>query len=86
MSQLIQRIQIKPNPQGMGCVPILQDWAVLCPQLPELKSAGDVVRDYCLSALVLTAKFRFRPVPGKRYYLYSVEQEWNLTFLSLPRL
>lgn len=82
MSQLILPTQKNPNPQGKGCVSVLQDWAVLRPQLPAQKSAGDVLRDYCLSALVLAAKFRFRPVPGKPYYLYSDEGGWTLSLVG----
>lgn len=49
MSQCIQRTQKQPNPQGKGCVPVPQDWAVLCPQLPEQKSAGDLLGYYYLA-------------------------------------
>ena len=63
MSQFIQRTQKQPNPQGKGCVPLLQDWAVLCPQMPEQKSAGDVLRDYCLSALVLAKTLPLLSLP-----------------------
>jgi hypothetical protein len=82
MSQLIQRAQNNPNPQGKGCVPVLQDWAALRPQVPAPKAPADILRDYCLSALVLAARFRFRPVPGKPYYLYCGEQDWSLSLIA----
>jgi hypothetical protein len=74
--------QKTPNPQGKGCVPVLQDWAVTRPRRPTRKSAGEIVRDYCLSGLVLAARFRFRPVPGKDYYLYCGADDWLLSMVG----
>ena len=82
MHTLIPSTQKNPNPQGKGCVPVLQDWHALRPRLPERKQAQDILTDYCLSALVLAAQFRFRPVPGKPYYLYSDEQQWSLSLIG----
>ena len=82
MNQVTRQARNKPNPQGKGCVPVLQDWAVLRPQLPCPKAPADILRDYCLSALVLAAKFRFRPVPGKPYYLYCSDQDWTLSLID----
>jgi hypothetical protein len=82
MSNLNLYTQKTPNPQGKGCIPILQDWAAVRPQLPTKKSGKDILTDYCLSALVLGSKFRFRPVPGKPYYLYGREQEWSLSLIG----
>ena len=82
MNQTIRQTRKKPNPQGKGCVPVLQDWSVVRPPVPEPKAPGDILRDYCLSALVLAANFRFRPVPGKSYFLYCSEQEWTLSLIN----
>jgi hypothetical protein len=82
MSKINLSTQKAPNPQGKGCVPVLQDWGVVRPQLPTKKSGKDILTDYCLSALVLGAKFRFRPVLGKTYYLYGREQEWSLSLIG----
>ena len=76
--------QRRPNPQGKGCTPVLQDWAALRPHLPVSKTPDDILRDYCLSALVLAARFRFRPVPGKPYHLYCEEGAWSLSLIG-PR-
>jgi len=84
MQNLITTTTKNPNPQGKGCVPVLQDLAALRSHSPGPKSPGDILRDYCLSALVLAAEFRFRPVPGQSYYLYSDEQEWKLSLIA-PR-
>jgi hypothetical protein len=82
MNQLIQSTQKNPNPQGKGNVTVLQDWDALRPRSAEKKSANNILTDYCLSALVLAAKFQFRPVPGKLYYLYSNEQKWSLSLIG----
>jgi hypothetical protein len=82
MHQVTKRTEKNPNPQGKGCVAILQDWALLRPERLKRKSAADILRDYCLSALVLAAKFRFRPVPGLPYYLYCDEQDWMLSLIG----
>ncbi|MEH6569239.1 MAG: DUF2452 domain-containing protein [Halioglobus sp.] len=82
MATTISSTQKNPNPQGKGCVPVLQDWHALSRSSPVKKSASDILTDYCFSALVLAAKFRFRPVLGKTYYLYSEEQEWSLSLIG----
>lgn len=75
--------QIKnPNPQGKGCVPVLQDWGSVQPARVNPKKPAQILRDYCLSALVLAAEFRFKPVPGPRYYLYSTDQAWRLSLVG----
>jgi hypothetical protein len=82
MNELIPRTQKNPNPQGKGTVTVLQDWGALRPRFAEKKSANNILTDYCLSALVLAAKFQFRPVPGKLYYLYNDEQKWSLSLIG----
>ncbi|MCX2979276.1 DUF2452 domain-containing protein [Halieaceae bacterium IMCC14734] len=71
-----------PNPQGKGTVAMLADWDALRPQLPAVKTPTDILRDYCLSALVLAAKFSFRPVLGKIYYLYHDQSQWKLSLVA----
>lgn len=61
---------------------MLQDWHALRPHSPQRKTAHEILTDYCFSALVLAAKFRFRPVQGKTYYLYSQDQEWSLSLIG----
>ena len=82
MTDINQTTSTNPNPQGKGCIPVLQDWNALRPQLPERKSGAEILRDYCLSALVLAARFQFRPVPGKAYYLYVNGRDWNLSLIA----
>ena len=72
----------KPNPQGKGEVPVLRDWGQLQPRLAGPKSPAEFLRDYCVSSLVLAAKFHFKPVVGKTYYLYAGEEEWSLSLIA----
>ncbi|MEH6557175.1 MAG: DUF2452 domain-containing protein [Oceanicoccus sp.] len=71
-----------PNPQGKGLVPVLRDWEVMKPQVRERKSSAEFLRDYCISSLVLAAKFRFKPVMGKTYFLYAFESGWMMSLIS----
>ena len=73
-----------PNPQGKGLVPVLRDWWSVQPRMGAAKPAVDLLRDYCFSALVLAAKFRFQPRPGNSYFLYSGERDWILSLVA-PR-
>ena len=82
MNQLLPPSQKNPNPQGKGNVTLLQDWEATRPGSLRHKAPVQILRDYLVSALVLAAKFRFRPVPGKRYYLYCDSQEWTLSMIG----
>jgi len=71
-----------PNPQGKGLVPVLRDWATMQPTVAGPKEPADFLRDYCLSSLVLSANFRFKPVVGKPYFLYAGEDGWSLSLIA----
>lgn len=74
--------QKNPNPQGKGLVPLLQDWEAMRTDLTGPDSATEFLRDYAISSLVLAAEFRFKPVPGKPYYLYSTSSGWKLSLIA----
>lgn len=76
--------QKNPNPQGKGMVPILRDWATVQPVMAVAKAPDIFLRDYCISSLVLAAKFRFKPVLGKTYFLYVRDDEWMMSLIA-PR-
>jgi hypothetical protein len=79
------RVTVKnPNPQGKGVVPLLRDWDGLRPVVRGTKGPGEFLRDYCLSSLVLSAEFLFRPVVGRTYYLYVARGSWKLSMVG-PR-
>lgn len=63
-------------------VPVLRDWGTMQPFVPGAKSPVEFLRDYCVSSLVLAAKFRFKPVIGNTYYLYAGEGEWTLSLIA----
>lgn len=71
-----------PNPQGKGLVPVLQDWHALQANPGGSKAPAVFLRDYCISSLVLAARFGFRPVVGRTYYLYAGEPDWILSLVS----
>ncbi len=82
MTNIPQLPDHNPNPQGKGCVPLLQDWQANRPGMLRPKTPLQIIRDYLLSALVLAANFRFRPVPGQYYYLYCDAQQWHLSLIG----
>ena len=71
-----------PNPQGKGLVPVLRDWGATRPEGSTRKNAAEFLRDYCISSLVLAARFKFRPVIGRTYYLYAGDTEWTLSLIG----
>jgi len=70
------------NPQGKGLVPVLDALNALRPWQAEPKTGEAILRDFCLSTLVLSAHFDFRVVPGKTYYLYRRGSGWQLSLIS----
>lgn len=74
--------QKTPNPQGKGVVPVLRDWDTMQPCTAVGKTPDALLRDYCLSTLVLGATFQFKPVVGKAYYLYAREGDWMMSLIA----
>ncbi len=73
------------NPQGKGLVPILQHWRQYQPRHVQQKPAAQLLAEYATSLLVLSAKFKFRPVAGQPYYLYLRQQRWHLSLIEPQR-
>ena len=71
-----------PNPQGKGGVPVLRDLGAFAPGGVGRKTPVEFFRDYCVSSLVLAARFHFRPVAGKPYFLYSTGDGWLLSLVG----
>ncbi len=71
-----------PNPQGKGLVGFLLDWAYSSPRGVVAKPAPQVLADYFTSLLVLSAKFRFKPVFNTDYYLYWKDPDWLLSLIG----
>jgi len=72
----------KNTHQGKGLVLVLQDLSAASPGQLRSKSSEEAAEDYCWSALVLSAAFGFRVTPGQTYFLYLVNQTWQLSLLS----
>ena len=81
MSRVIQKVS---NPQGKGLVGIVSDLAAFSPHQVQAKSSLQWLADYFTSTLVLGAKYGFKPVVGKKYYLYFKNKEWKLSLIE-PR-
>lgn len=71
-----------PNPQGKGLVPVLADWESTRPQEFRDRTSADLLFDWFVSALVLSAKFAFKPVVGQSYYLYLRDDDWSLSLIA----
>ena len=72
----------KNTHQGKGLVLVLQHLSAAAPGELRAKSSEEAAEDYCWSALVLSAAFGFRVTPGQEYFLYLVNQSWQLSLLS----
>ena len=72
----------KNTHQGKGLVLVLQDLSAASPGELRAKTGDEAAEDYCWSALVLSAAFGFRVTPGQRYFLYLVDQKWQMSLLS----
>lgn len=72
------------NPQGKGVVPLLDSWQALRPVVPRPRAKRDVLLDYLVGLLVLSARFSFKPVTGQSYFLYWRAGDWILSLISPP--
>lgn len=70
------------NPQGKGLVPVLEHWHSAQPAQIRAKAAPELLADFCVSSLVLSADFAFRPVVGQQYYLYWSGERWMLSLIA----
>ena len=70
------------NPQGKGVVPVLEHLQATSSAPAAAKPAGRLLADFCVSSLVLSAEFAFRPVVGCPYYLYWTGERWLLSLIS----
>ncbi|MEM8564769.1 MAG: DUF2452 domain-containing protein [Pseudomonadota bacterium] len=70
------------NPQGKGLVPVLNDWQRMQPATIRHRSARQVLRDYFVGLLVVSAECPFQPRREVDYFLYRVADSWRLSLLS----
>ena len=70
------------NPEGKGAHGFLDDWRATQPRGVVAKPGRQVLADLFTSMLVLSASFKYRPVPGGSNYLYWVDGQWSLSLIA----
>jgi hypothetical protein len=71
-----------PNPQGKGLVSVLAHWQDTRPAQVQAKAPAELLFDWFASALVLSARFSFKPARGQRYFLYANQGDWQLSLVG----
>jgi len=70
------------NPEGKGAHGFLEDWRATEPRGVVAKPRRQVLAELFTSMLVLSASFRYRPVPGRPNYLYWIDGQWSLSLIA----
>lgn len=70
------------NPEGKGLNGFLLDWYQTKPRGVVAKPQNQVLAEFFTSMLVLSAKFKYKPVVGVENYLYWVNGEWSLSLIA----
>lgn len=70
------------NREGKGLNGFLLDWYQTEPRGVTAKPQRQVLAEFFTSMLVLSAKFKFKPVVGTTNYLYWVNDEWSLSLIA----
>ena len=70
------------NPQGKGSLPVLQHLQSVAPAVCTAKSPQQVLDDYFVGALILSADFHFKPSVNGTYYLYYDQSRWSLSLVG----
>lgn len=69
------------NPQGKGVVSLFNEWHSPLIVRDE-RSLPTLIKEYVLSLLVLSAKFKFRPAQNTEYHLYLQNAELIMTLIE----
>jgi len=70
------------NPEGKGHNGFLLDWYQSEPRGVVAKPQHQLLAEFFTSMLVLSAKFKYKPVIGVANYLYRVNDEWLLSLIA----
>lgn len=70
------------NPEGKGAHAFLADWKATTPRDVVAKPERQVLAELFTSMLVLSAAFKYRPVPGAPNYLYWIDGQWSLSLVA----
>lgn len=78
--------QTYPNPQGKGIsqsIGFLQELETGLSILPLKDDSRErIVEDYISSLVALSCSFKFKPVVGKKYYMYLMNKKWMLSLVA----
>jgi hypothetical protein len=73
----------KPNPQGKGLVPVLEQLAASRTRITvPPKRIDQITRELFTSLFVLESEFKFNPVQGESYWLYRRAERFCLSLVS----
>lgn len=70
------------NPEGKGVSGFLLDWEQSKPLSVTVKSQRRILAEFFTSMLVLSAKFKYKPVVGVPNYLYWQNNAWRLSLIA----
>lgn len=70
------------NPDGKGVQGLMRDWRRAEPRGIARKPERQVLAELFTSLLVLSASFRYRPVPGCLNYLYWMDGRFSLSLIA----
>jgi hypothetical protein len=70
------------NPEGKGAHAFLADWQATTPRGVVAKPQHQVLAELFTSMLVLSATFKYQPVPGASNYLYWTGGQWSLSLIA----
>ena len=70
------------NPDGKGANGFMLDWYLSEPRGVVAKPQNQVLAEFFTSMLVLSAKFKYKPVVGVENYLYWIDGEWSLSLIA----
>lgn len=82
MSRHLPTRKTDGNPEGKGLNGFLLDWQQSTPRDVVAKPRRQILAEFFTSMLVLSAKFKFKPVVGGLTYLYWLNDEWALSLIA----
>jgi hypothetical protein len=74
--------KVAGNPEGKGNHAFLADWCATEPRGVVAKPQRQILAELFTSMLVLSASFKYRPVPGNSNYLYWIDGRWSLSLIA----
>jgi hypothetical protein len=78
----VPALKTEGNPEGKGAHGFLRDWSATEPRGVVAKPRHRLLAELFTSMLVLSAKFKYQPVPGRPNYLYQVDGQWSLSLIG----